>query len=697
MDIKCICGICPTGCRVIADLEDGKIVKVRADNESIYGNICPIGAKAPEIIYSSKRVVKPLIRNGEKGKAKFREGTWDEALDIIEKNLKDVKEKYGAHAISSYMGRGTLEDSLYVYGDAPFKDFGSPNDMDCGSICNIASNLIAPAATLGMAGMNMVEDYENADTIVVWGINPFKNNPPVAYKKIKKGKKNGAFVISVDPRKNQTADLADLWIPIRPGTDGALALGIINLLIKKSWYDAEFVKNWCTGFQELKEHVKDFNIKKVSKICDIEQEQILLLASKLRFPGRSVITFYTGLEYAKSGIQNIRVIYILLAITGNIDVKGGLYIDTFPMDNIEETKLPDGPSPIGAEEYPLFYAMAGRGQFIEFTKAVLQNEPYTMKALILIGGSPIISYPGTDLWIKAYNKLKFLAVVDRFMPEEARWADVILPAATYYETKSFQYYPDRISIREKVIEPVGEAMGDVYILGEIAERLGYGHKFPRNEEELIENAFKDKPDILNQLKSSGEVFYGKSELIYKKYETGKLRCDGGKGFPTPSGKIEIKSELLSKYGYGSLPEYEDPYDYKFENGTFNKEFPLVLTTGSRGLVRQNSQYMEIPELTKYDKEPLLEINKEDADIRGISSGDDVILITEYGQVFFKAKVTDRIGKGIVHVPHGGGKFTQNESWKNANINSALSFKIRDEISGYIVLKSLCCQVSKSDK
>lgn len=697
MKKRCICGICPTGCRVIADIDDGKIVKVSPDNESIYGNLCPIGARAPEIIYSPKRITKPLIRNGEKGTVNFRESTWDEALDILERKLKYLKEEYGAESISSYMGRGTLEDSLYVFGDAPFKEFGSPNDMDCGSICNIASNLIAPAATLGMAGMNTVEDYENADTIVIWGINPIKKNPPTAYKNIKKGKKNGAFIISVDPRKNRTADLADLWIPVRPGTDGALALGIMDIIIENQWYDKEFVDNWCNGFQELKEYVKKFSIERVSDICGIEQNQILLLATKLKFTRRSVITFYTGLEYADSGIQNMRAIYILLAITGNIDVKGGIYIDTFPLDNIEETELSEGPVPIGAKEYPLFYAMAGRGNFNEFPRAVIKEEPYAVKALVLIGGSPIISYPGTGMWKKVYQKLSFLAVVDRFMPEEAKWADIILPAATYYETKSFQYYSDRISIRERVIEQIGEAKADVFILGEIAERLGYGYKFPENEEELIEMTFKDKPQILEQLKKSGEAFNEKSEKIYKKYERGMLRKDGRKGFPTPSGKFEIKSQLLNKYGYDSLPTYKDPYNYSYENATSEKEFPLILNTGGRGLVRQNSQYMEIPELSKYEKRPLLEINKEDAELRGIEDGDNVIVKTKYGQVPFTAEVTDRIGKGIVHAPHGGGKFTQNESWKNANINSALDYNIRDNISGFIVLKSSRCQVLKAYK
>lgn len=697
MKKKCICGICPTGCHVITTIENGEIYKVEPDRESVYGNLCPIGAKAREIIYSSKRVIRPLIRTGIKGEISFKEGTWEEALDIIEQKLKNIKKECGARAVSSYMGRGTLEDSLYVFGDAPLKEFGSPNDLDCGSICNVASTLIAPVTTLGMNSRSTDEDYENADTIIVWGINPYKNNPPVAYRKIKEAKKRGTIIISIDPRKNQTADLADLWIPIRPGTDGALTLGVIDIIIKNDWYDKEFVDKWCVGFEELKEYVNSFNIDRVEKLCGVSKEDILFLAKSVASDKRTAITFYTGLEYANSGIQNMRAIYILQGITGNIDAKGGLYIDTYPLDIVEESVLPEGDLPIGAKEYQLFYALAGRGHFDEFPKAVLNEDPYGIKALILIGGSPITSYPNPDLWKKVYNKLDFLVIVDRFMPEEAKWADIILPAATYYETYSFQYYVDRVCIRERIIEPIGEAKADTFILGEIAERLGYGYKYPKNEEELINKSFENEPRILEELKKNNEAFYdsSKAEAIYKKYETGKLRKDGEKGFPTPTGKFEIKSSILEKYGFEGLPVYKDPYDYMYEKNEEDIEYPLTLTTGARGLVRQNSQYIEIDELIKYEKEPVVEINPVDADARGIKNGDEVLLKTKYGQVSFKALITDRIGKGIVHAPHGGGKFTENEGWRNSNVNSVIDHNLRDEISGYIVLKSLNCSITKA--
>lgn len=382
-----------------------------------------------------------------------------------------------------------------------------------------------------------------------------------------------------------------------------------------------------------------------------------------------------------------------MAITGKIDTEGGLYIDNYPMDVTKEYSQDTGDIPIGAKEYPLFYALTGKAQFVEFPKAVLQEEPYSIKGIIIVGGSPIISYPSVKLWKNVYNKLEFMAVVDRFMTEECKYADVVLPSCTFYETTSFKHYKDRVCLREKSVDPVGESKGDIYIFRELAQRLGYGEKFAESEKDMICRVFKDQPEILKSFQNGENTFLlNKKEKVYKKYEKGLLRKDGAKGFPTLSGKFEIKSYLLEKYGYEGLPKYEDPYNYKYINEVSKDEYPLTLTTGSRGLVRENSQYIEIEELNKYDPIPYLDINTEDARERNIRDGDKVVLKTLYGKLTITARVTDAIGKGIVHAPHGGGKYTENEAWRETNINAILDINKRDKISGFVQLKSLSCEV-----
>lgn len=686
--LPAICGICPYGCHVKVTLSDGRIVDVKANSDSPYGNLCPKGKRAPQVVYSPDRVQKPLIRNGKKGSVSYREANWDEALELIENAFKRVKKRYGAAAAASYMGGGTLEDSLSLLGDSFLQPFGSPNDMDCGSICYVSSRVIAPLTTLGIENRNLIPDYENAEAVVIWGTNPANGCLPDRYRRILEAKKRGAQVIVVDPRLQALANVADIWVPIRPGTDGAFVLGVLNIVIQKGWYDKQFVNNMTVGFEEFRNYAQKFTPERVAATCHIEKQMVLQMAEILT-KNSTTLNFYTGLEYASSAVQNTRALYILWALTGNIDVRGGLYIDEYSCEPVMEHPLPEGCVPIGAREYPVFYALTGKGQFIEFPRAVLYDDPYPARALIIIGGSPFLSYPQPELWRKVYEGLEFLVVVDRFFTSEARWADVILPAVTYYEIASFQYYKDRICLRRKVIEPVGEAMNDLLIIARIADRLGYGHLFPQNEKDIFERAFADNPGVLQTLTKTVPIEQG--ERHYRKYESGRLRSDGRPGFPTHSGKLEIQSSLLAKYGYDALPIYTDPYQSSGKMG----EYPFALTTGARNPFKYNSQYLNIPDLVKHQPEPVLEINPIDALSCSIRDGDPVWVKTANGKIKLTAYLTENICPGALHAPYGGGNLHQDDNWKEANINILLSLQSRDPISGYITCKAVPCALERA--
>ncbi len=250
----------------------------------------------------------------------------------------------------------------------------------------------------------------------------------------------------------------------------------------------------------------------------------------------------------------MRAIYSLIALTGNLDAEGGLLIRTYPHGPCAEfSPDPDHP-PIGSREYPLFYALTGKAH-----AAALHGDPYPVRGLLLVGGSPYLSYPDPANWKRIYDSLDFMAVVDRSMPEEAAWADVILPAATYYETNSLQFYRTHMRLRHKLIEPVGRALNDSIILAKIAERLGFGHAFPQSEKEMRERALTGHPELVRRFFEGADIVelpFPKQRV--RKYETGHLRSDGRPGFPTPTGKFEFKSTLLERYGYDPLPLYKDP-------------------------------------------------------------------------------------------------------------------------------------------
>jgi anaerobic selenocysteine-containing dehydrogenase len=674
---------------VRAYVNGGELVAVAADPDPCFGNLCERGRLAPKIIYSPDRIRTPLVRSGPKGKIQFRQATWDEALSKIAEQFMDIRNRYGARALVSYMGAGTLEDGLSAFFKKMLEPFGSPNDIDCGSVCYVSSRILAPLTTLGIEGDAVTPDFENASSIILWGTNPLKDGIPDKMKRIREGEHKGASLIVVDPRRTSLARKADLWVPLLPGTDGALALALINIIIQRKWFDQGFVEQWTLGFDELASYACEFTPERTGKICGLDPVVILRLAEAFALGSRSAMDFYSGLEYAPSGVQNTRALYSLAALSGNLDVDGGLYIHAYPHALFQEYECNPAIPPLGAREFPLFYALAGRAHISGLPDAVLHDDPYPVRGLLLVGGSPYLSYPDSARWKQVYDRLDFIAVVDRFMPEEAAWADVILPAATYYEIESYHLYRDHGRMRRRVIEPVGEARNDSMILSAIAERLGYGSSFPGSEEEIVDRAFSNNRELLRILRDDpGVAPLPFGERRTRKYDSGHLRSDGKPGFPTPSGKFEFTSALLDRYGYDALPVYIDP-----RASTTDDNSMLMLTTGARTRKRFNSQYLDRRELA-INREPALEINSIDAEIRGIKNGDLVSLRTDLGEIVLEARVTTGICQGAVHAPFGGGSRRHHGLWRQAHVNSVIPSHVRDPISGYPVVKAVMCDVAK---
>jgi len=683
-----ICGLCPHGCWVRVRVEDGTICTVAADPDPRYGNLCERGRLAPEIVYSPDRIRTPLLRTGPRGTVSFRPATWDEALDRIAGKFLRISDAHGARAVASYFGAGTLEDSLLENFDRVLAPFGSPNDMNCGSICYVSSMILAPITTLGIPGASLGLDFENAEIILLWGTNPLKDGLPDKMRRIRAARKRGARLIVVDPRRHRLAREADEWVPVLPGTDGALALSLIHVIIREGWYDREFVEGWTEGFSALAAYAQGFAPQVAQTLCGVEAQVIEDLAATLGRARGVALDFYSGLEYAPSGTQNSRALYALLAITGNVDAEGGLLIRDCPHEPPPEFSLPQDRPPLGAREYPLFFALTGRAHLAGLPAAVLDSYPYPVRALLLVGGSPYLSYPDPDIWKRVYESLDFLVVVDRFLPEEAAWADVILPVTTCYEISSFQRYRECVRLRERVIEPVGESRNDTLILAAIMKRLGCGG-LPCTEEEILAQSLTGEGGLLEQIREGAAVVEAlQQKTIHHKYRTGLLRKDGKPGFPTPTGKFEFSSTLLSRYGYDSLPIYDPP---RAPEGLM--EEPLLLTTGARSRRRFNSQYLDRPELVALHG-PALEIHPIDAAARGIRNGDRVSVSTGSGQLHLEAHVTPHIYPGAVHAPHGGGSRHHLGAWRHANINAIIPPVIKDPISGYPAVKAVPCEVMR---
>lgn len=703
---KGLCGICPSGCGIEIAMEGERLRKIKPMKGHPFGIVCTRGVHAEEIIYSPDRLKFPMKRIGDRGEGKFERISWEEAFEVSAQLIKRVVEQYGPEAMAIFSGRGGFEQSLIDMFATGGHDaiclnllfpLGSPNTFSCTSLCNNSHRVLAPMATFGAPYDHLFPDFENAEQIIVWGSNPATDSPPTNLKKILQAKRRGARVVVIDPLKTYTAMKADEWIGLRPGTDGALALGVANLMMAKGLNDTAFVDDWMNGFGEFREYVKKFSPKDVEKITWIAAERIERLAQDLARP-RTTLLLHTGLEYTNSGVQNIRAILILWALAGNLDRPGGLIFRMPQPAPIKRNRIepPLGKPAIGSDRYPFYCNINKSGHFMEVPRAILKGDPYFIKGLIVLGSSIITSFPNPNLWRRCFEVLDSLIVIDRFLTNEAMYADIVLPATTMFEITSYKRYPGHLSFRERVVPPVGEARNDYTILAGLAKALGFGHRYPQSEEEMLEFVFARSSISLEELKSKPEgVSIPSPPMVYEKYKAGLLRKDKKPGFETPSGKFEVSSNLLKKYGYDPLPVYQEPTEGPIGSPELAKEFPLVLTTGTRIQSAFRSQHLNIPGLLKLQEKPNILIHPEDAAKRGIQDGDRVWVRTKRGKVPFYAKVTDRIVKGVIEANMGGGGPLQPQEWKEANVNDLTDLENCDPISGFPVFKALLCEVERA--
>ncbi len=708
-----LCGICPAGCWVKVGIQDGRLVRIEADRGHPLGMTCRRGRHAPEIVYSEHRLRYPLRRVGPKGTYEFKRITWGEAYDVIVENLSGIKRESGPEAVAIYTGRGAFELSLcdmYQPKGVAVSSasnilfpFGSPNTMGVGALCYVSFAVIAPHVTMGRMLINTFFDIENAEMLVVWGANPATDSPPLDMHRLEAAAKRGAQVVVIDPRRTETAQRTNAqWVPIRPGTDGALALGMIEVMIEEELYEENFAENWCHGFEALKTYVQHFRPEVVESITWVPAQTMRDLARRICNATGACPVMYTGLEYSNSGIQAIRAVLTLFALAGQLDVPGGIGLamlnSHFPINRSCNVPNPDVDRAIAHDKFPLYSDYRGEFHASGLVDSVLEGEPYRIRGLIIQGASIQTSWPQTSIWRETLAKLDFLVCIDRQLTADAAYADIVLPATTMFEINSYMVYGPIFRLRESLIEPVGEARNDYLIMAELARRLGYGEQFPQTEEEMIRFALKGSGYTLEDVKATGGwVKIPMPMMEYRKWEKGGLRPDGRLGFETPTGKFEIHSTILADYGYEPLPKYTEPKEGPLNSPELLEPFPLVFNSGARPQTDFRSQDHGIEGLVRDNPEPTVEINVEDAEERGIRTGDLVEVRTPRGAVKFRAQVTKDIVKGAVECSMGGGTPVGPEAWQKWNVNLLTDLTNYDEISGFPVYKALLCEVVKIEE
>ncbi len=677
-EIMTDCTLCYHSCGCRVTIEDGKAVKVRGleSHPMNKGRLCPKGTNALKNIYHPDRIKYPMKRvNGN-----FERISWEQALDEIAAKLGQLRDEFGPQVLGVFSGSLGVENIEMVSLTQRFKAaFGSPNFFSVESVC-FRMRIRVRQMTFGRYP---VEEMDS-NLYVLWGHNPDQSDFPLKFS-LKKNLKKGAKLVVIDPKRIPLADQADMYLRIRPGTDGALALALINVIVDEKLYDRDFIEEHTYGFDKLVPHVKKYTPEWAQEITWVPAEETRGLARL--FAGTKGASIFQGTcthDQTANGTQNSRAFSILQTITGNINVPGGWV--TCPAPRLSYVGKDVEGDPLGSDQYPLFFEIWERRSPYGVVTVVPENIPEKLKAFLVVGGNPLVSMPDSNAFKEAFRKLELLVVHDLFMTETGREAHYTLPACSHLEKWGVAYTygvchcVPFLMLRKKCIEPLHESWSEWRFYTELAKRMDMADQFPwKSEEELVTHELATTGltfDYLLNEKPEGD-FYRQKE-----YTTSEGL------FRAPSGKIEIYSEALEKVGFDPLPTFLEPErGPKRGDEKFLKKYPLILSTGNRNLYYTHSQYRNIGALQKLCPEPLAEIGPQTAVKYGIENGDNVMVETNRGQVKMKVRVDDRVAEGVVLVPHGWGG--------DANANLLTDVKCREPIMGYPDMKSLQCNIRKA--
>ncbi|MBW1979223.1 MAG: molybdopterin-dependent oxidoreductase [Deltaproteobacteria bacterium] len=665
---------CHEGCGVLLYVKDGKLVKVEGNPEfpNNQGRLCPRCLALPDVVYHPDRLRYPMKRAGKRGEGKWERITWEEAYQNIAQRFNDIKNEVGPEFVIFCQGTGR---DIGPYISRLAYSFGSPNRVIFGPLhghaCYAPKVTVLAATTGGFevadCAQFVPDRYENPswnppECIIIWGNNPIVSNPDgFVGHWIIECMKRGSEIIVVDPRKTWLATRAKIWMQIRPGTDAALALGMLNVIINQGLYDDSFVREWTYGFEELKKRVQEYPPDKVEEITWIQKEKIIKAAITYASSKPAAIQWGVAIDQSKECVPTIHALMTLWAITGNLDVPGGNVFKSrnFDLDaeinkELQEIIKDKKDKKIGAGKYPLlddWYVSAVGSEVIE---QIFSDSPYPIKgAWIQTTNTFACGAADARRVYEALKKLDFVVVVDLFMtPTAMAFADIVLPAATYPErdgiavTGGNQIFVGAIN---KAIEPVGQCKSDMEINLELGRRLNPEIWPWENVQEMFSAMLKPTGMSFEELRSKGFAY---DVFEYKKYEKGLLRADNKPGFNTPTGKVELYSTVFKECGLDPLPYFKEPPESPVSTPELAKKYPLVLTTGAKTWGFFHSEHRQIPLLRQMNPDPVVEIHPDTAEKLGIKDGDWVYIENKHGRCQQRAKLTVGIHPRVVHAQHG---------------------------------------------
>ena len=674
METNTFCGkMCGASCGIIITSENGKITKIRGDPNypPTKGFICAKGRAFPELIYHKDRVTMPLKRVGPRGSGRWQEITTEEALEFISDKLKEITEKYGSESIVLHRGahrNDLVTDMLIRLGKA----MGTPNISNLDNVCSKARSL-ADIYTYGMK--SFPDTRYPSKCILVWGRNSLETGSESMINIFPEARKNEAKLLVIDPRRTSIAGQATQWIKPKPSSDGYLALAIIKTIIDEELYDTEFVDNWTIGFQKLRQLVDEYSYGELSEATWISIFEIKQFARTYATNKPASIQTGNPIDQTPNAFHTSRLISILRAITGNLDVPGGDFMNSnHSLNSLKD--IPDtSTKPMIGHQY-VVAAKEGITPSQEPLRAAISANPYPVKASLLFGTNPLVTYADTEKTFKAFRNLEFIVTVEFFKSTTALYSDIILPAAANHEYEDLSPRSGHINTRPKLVEPPGECQSDVQWVNLLAESLGLGDWFWTTEEEVCDYVLEPTGKTYRELVEQGTIWAPQS---YRKYSAN--------GFGTPSGKVEIFSETLQDMGISPLPVI-------YPQTTSTRDYPLVLTTG-KDPYSYHSSWRRLPSLRKYSKEPMVELNPQTAEKTGLREGDMAMIETKRGSITQRVKYNSDLDPRIVYAAFGwGGSEENDKDWRRANINMLTDWDAQlCEAMGATTFRGIPCRIS----
>jgi anaerobic selenocysteine-containing dehydrogenase len=671
--LKTSCNLNSLGCRMNVAVEDGRIVEIKVSPDDVAAGLCERTAGILEWEYSKDRLTKPLKREG----SGWKEVSWDEALSLIAQRLEVIKKKHGARAVVVNTGQALVRNVNRRAAKRFAKAFGTPNFTSGDSFC-FWSRAIGHTLALGIGDSAANTDFEETRCILVIGHNP-SESARASERRILAAKARGAKLIVVDPRVIPLAKKADIYTAIRPGTDCALVLSLLNVIISEKLYDKDFVEKWTHGFEQLSEHVKSYSPEKVSKITWVPADTIRQIARTYATNGPACLSSGIALDHCTNGAMTNWALAIMIAICGNYETDGG----NFPVIRLIDQRNADQ----GAFEetigykYPVFAKICGESTIVPLPDAVIRGDPYPVKALLVQCANPALTMPNTNKSRSALRSLDLLVVMDLFMTETAKLADIVLPAANCLEVTHLRENgtnPPSFLIVPNVIEPRGECWPDWKFWTELGKKMGYASEFPwTTTNEYFQHFLTPWGVRLSDFAQSPQNVAFEPNPRDRSYRAN--------GFNTPSGKVELYSEYMNGLGYDPMPTYHEPGEGWVTKPELAEKYPLIALTGTRNHVYHHTQYRNLSEVRKLYPEPMVDMNPETARKLGVSDGDMVTVESPRGIIRLKANLTDDVHPSVVSVPHG---------WSDANVNFLTSDSETDPVTAFIGFKSVLCRVTR---